>query len=160
MSGIDSGNITIVAALPATTVTDQTSFGLSKVVGVLATYAREDHSHGTPASPAPVPTRTNTIVSSATPTPNSDNTDIFTVTALAVAATFGAPTGNPINGQKLIIRIKDNGGAQNLSWNAIYRASTDIALPTTTTISKTMYLGFIYNSTDLKWDFVAFTQGF
>jgi hypothetical protein len=38
---------------PATTVTDGTSFGLSKAVGTDTTYAREDHAHGTPAVPYP-----------------------------------------------------------------------------------------------------------
>ncbi|MBA7548483.1 hypothetical protein ES705_40943 [subsurface metagenome] len=84
--------------------------------------------------------RINTIVSSATPTPNIDTTDIFTVTALAEDAVFGAPTGTPINCQPLLIRIKDNGTARALDYNVIYRAG-DIALPTTTIIGKTMYLG-------------------
>jgi len=102
--------------------------------------------------------RTVTITSSATPTPNAGITDIYTVTALAEAAAFGAPTGTPVNGQKLIIRIKDNATARALTWNAIYRAGTDVALPTTTVVSKTMYCGFIYNSTDSKWDLVAVTN--
>jgi hypothetical protein len=38
---------------PASTVTDETSFGGSPVVGVSENYAREDHGHGTPASPTP-----------------------------------------------------------------------------------------------------------
>ncbi len=101
--------------------------------------------------------RTSTIASSATPTPNADTTDIYTVTALAAAATFGAPTGTPINGQKLIIRVKDNATARVLAWNAIYRAGTDVSLPLTTVISKTIYCGFIYNSTDSKWDLMAVT---
>ena len=96
-----------------------------------------------------------TEASNATPTPNSDTTDIHTITALAEAATFGAPTGTPVQGQKLIIRIKDNATARALDWNAIYRASSDLALPTTTVSSKTLYCGFIYNSTDSKWDLVA-----
>ena len=96
-----------------------------------------------------------TEASNAAPTPNSDTTDIHTITALAEAATFGAPTGTPVQGQKLIIRIKDNATAQTLAWNAIYRASSDLALPTTTVSSKTLYCGFIYNSTDSKWDLVA-----
>jgi len=96
-----------------------------------------------------------TIASSATPTPNSDTTDIYTITALAEAATFGAPTGTPTQGQTLLIRIKDNATARALSWNAIYRAG-DTVLPTTTVLSKTMYCGFIYNSTDTKWDIVAY----
>jgi len=100
--------------------------------------------------------RTYSIGSSATLTPNGDATDVFIVLALAVGTTFAAPTGTPVDGQKLIIRIKDNATAQTLAWNAIYRASSDLALPTTTVISKTMYLGFIYNSADSKWDLVAF----
>ena len=99
-----------------------------------------------------------TVTSSATPTPNCDTTDIYTITALAAAATFGAPTGTPTQGQCLLIRIKDNATARALGWNAIYRAGTDIALPTTTVISKTMYLGFIYSTTDTKWDLVAFVN--
>jgi len=97
-----------------------------------------------------------TIASSATPTPNSDITDIYTITALAEAATFGAPTGTPTQGQTLLIRIKDNATARALGFNAIYRAGTDIALPTTTVISKTIYLGFIYNVADSKWDLIAY----
>jgi hypothetical protein len=33
-----------------------------------------------------------------------------------------------------------------------------VTLPTTTVISKTLYLGMIYNSTDTKWDVVAVAQ--
>jgi hypothetical protein len=46
-----------------------------------------------------------------------------------------------------------------LAWNAIYRAGSDVALPTTTTISKTMYVGFFYNSADTKWDLLSVTNG-
>lgn len=107
-----------------------------------------------------VTARVSTTASSATPTPNADTTDEYTVTALAAGATFGAPTGTPTEGQKLIIRIKDNGGAQTLAWNAIYRASSDLALPTTTVISKTLYCGFVYNATDSKWDLLALLNNF
>jgi len=102
--------------------------------------------------------RIGTVASSATPTPVADDVDMYTVTALAEAAEFGAPTGTPVNGQKLIIRVKDNATARALTWNAIYRAGTDIALPTTTVLSKTLYCGFIYNSAATKWDLVAVTN--
>lgn len=101
--------------------------------------------------------RVTSTASSATPTPAVDTTDIYILTALATAPTFGAPTGTPSQGQKLIVRIKDNGTARALAWNAIYRAM-GTALPTTTVLSKTLYLGFIYNSTDAKWDLVASAQ--
>jgi len=37
---------------PASTVVSETSYGQSPVVGTSTNYAREDHSHGTPAIPA------------------------------------------------------------------------------------------------------------
>jgi hypothetical protein len=99
--------------------------------------------------------RTTSITSSSTPTPNADTTDNYTITALAAAPTFGAPTGSPVDGQRLVIRIKDNATARALAWNAAYRAGADVALPTTTVISKTMYVGLMYNSADSKWDCVS-----
>jgi len=102
--------------------------------------------------------KVNSIESSATPTPAVDDFEStqYDVTALAENAIFGAPTtnGTLYDGQKLIIRIKDNGTARTLGFNAIYRA-IGVTLPTTTTISKTQYLGAIYNSADTKWDVVA-----
>ncbi len=99
--------------------------------------------------------RVGTTASSSTPTPDADANDQYNVTALAANATFGAPTGTPTDGQRLIIRVKDNGTARTLAFNAIYRA-IGITLPTTTVISKTIYLGCIYNSADTKWDVIAY----
>lgn len=46
--------------LPATTVQTETSFGQSSAVGTAETYAREDHTHGTPAAPS-VPSGSSTV---------------------------------------------------------------------------------------------------
>lgn len=98
--------------------------------------------------------RVNTITSSATPSPNGDTTDVFTVTALATGATFAAPSGSPQDGQRLILRIKDNSTSQTLAFNAIYRV-VGTTLPSSTVIGKTVYIGLIYNTAELKWDVVA-----
>lgn len=97
--------------------------------------------------------------SDAAPTPNADTQDIYALTALATAPTFGQPSGTPVNGQKLIIRIKDNGSARALAWNAIYVAG-GTPLPTTTVISKILTIGFIYNTDNSlnKWQCVAVQQ--
>jgi|GEM_PF-2630228 len=95
--------------------------------------------------------------SSATPTPNADTTDQYCLTALAEAAAFAVPSGTPVNGQKMTIRILDNATGRALTWNAIYRV-VDTTLPTTTTASKTIYVGLIYNSADTKWDVVAVAE--
>ena len=100
--------------------------------------------------------RSASTASSATPTPDSDTTDTYALTALAEAATFGAPTGAPYDGQKLTSRITDNGTARALAWNGAYRA-VGVALPTTTVLGKTVYLGFIYND-GVAWDLVASAQ--
>lgn len=98
--------------------------------------------------------RVNSTASTSTITVNSDTTDIYLVTALAEGTTIAAPTGTPSQGQKLTIRIKDNGTSRTIGYNAIFRAF-GTTLPTSTTVSKTLYLGMIYNSTDTKWDVVA-----
>lgn len=104
--------------------------------------------------------RVGTTASSATPTPDGDANDIYTVTALATNATFGAPTGTPTNGQQLLIRITSDATIRTLAWNAIYRASTDFALPTETVASKTIYIQFIYSTAATKWDAVGLTRDF
>lgn len=97
--------------------------------------------------------------SSATPTPNADTTDIYTLTALAEAAEFGAPSGTPTNGQTLVIRIKPDATPRALTWNAAYVAG-GTALPSTTVASKILTIGFIYNTDNSlnKWMCVASAQ--
>jgi hypothetical protein len=88
----------------------------------------------------------------------SDNTDIYIVEGATGALTFAVPSGTPTQGQTLIIRIQDNGTARALTFTGGaggFRASTDIPFPTTTVINTTMYLGFIYNTTDSRWDLVS-----
>lgn len=96
------------------------------------------------------------VSSGSTITPTSDTVNQYNVTALAVPATIAAPSGTPVDGQKLIIRLKDNGTARALTWNAIYRV-IGTTLPTTTVASKTTYVGCIYNSADAVWDVVSVT---
>jgi hypothetical protein len=98
--------------------------------------------------------RIGTVADAATVTPTGDASDQYNITALAQAATIAAPSGTPVNGQKLVIRIKDNGTARALTWNAIYRV-IGCTLPTTTVLGKTHYIGCIYNEAATKWDVLA-----
>jgi len=92
-------------------------------------------------------------VSAATVTPTSANDEV-TITAQAVGLTLANPTGSPSEGQALTIRIKDNGTSQTIAYGSQYRA-LGVTLPANTTVSKTLYLGLIYNATDTKWDVVG-----
>jgi hypothetical protein len=93
----------------------------------------------------------------ATLTIDADSYDGAKVTALAQAMTIAAPTGTATAMQSLIIRIKDNGTARALTWNAAFRAIS-VTLPTTTVISKTVYVGCIRNTDDSTWDAIAVAQ--
>lgn len=92
---------------------------------------------------------------------NSDSYDQITITGLSGALTINADSGTPTEGQKITFRLKDNGTARALTWTtgstASFRA-VGITLPTTTVISKTVYVGAIYNSTDSRWDVVSVAQ--
>lgn len=98
--------------------------------------------------------RVDTVADAATVTPTGDSSDVYTVTAIAQAFTIAAPSGTPVNGQKLLLRIKDDGTGRGITWNGIYRA-IGVTLPTTTVASKTHYIGCVYNSADSKWDILA-----
>jgi hypothetical protein len=97
------------------------------------------------------------ILSAATIQPTSNTTNQYNVTALATSAIFAAPTGSPADGQRLLIRIKDDGTARGLTWSASYR-EIGTTLPTTTVATKTTYVDCIYNSADIKWDVVDVKQ--
>lgn len=104
--------------------------------------------------------RIDSVASSATPSINVDTTDQFNITALATAITSMTTglSGTPRNGQKLVIRILDNGTARGITWGASFDAKGGVALPTTTVLSKYLYVGFIYNSTTSTWNCVFVGQ--
>jgi hypothetical protein len=53
------------------------------------------------------------------------------------------------------IRIKDNGMARAITWDTSFIPSGIAAFLTTTVVSKTHLVGFIYDSVTAKWVCVA-----
>jgi hypothetical protein len=100
--------------------------------------------------------RVTTITSSATPTVNTDDCEFVTITALAAAITSMTTnlSGTPANFQPLTYRIKDDGTARAITWGASF-ASRGATLPTTTTLSKVLNVGFRWNSVASTWDCIA-----
>jgi hypothetical protein len=90
---------------------------------------------------------------------NSDTTDIYIAEGLTGAITFAAPSGTPVNGQKLLIRIRDDGTVRGITWTTGTGSEgfrpIGITLLTTTVSLKTTYVGCIYNSVDSLWDAIA-----
>lgn len=100
--------------------------------------------------------RVSSTTSTASITPDISSFDQYVFTAQAAALTINAPIGTPVDGNKLIFRILDNGTSQTLSWNGTY-TTIGVTLPTSTTVSKTTYVGCIYNTNNTRWDVIAVT---
>lgn len=92
--------------------------------------------------------------STATLTIDASAYDMAVITAQAAGLTIAAPTGSPQEGQQVLIRIKDNGTARALTWNAAWRV-VGVVLPTTTTLGKTHYIAARYNAADSVMDVLA-----
>jgi hypothetical protein len=92
-------------------------------------------------------------------TPSIATADVYAYTALASNLTINIPTGTPVDGDKLMFRILDNGTSRNLTWNTTSTGYTviGVTLPTATTVNKTTYVGCIYNADNTRWDVIAVT---
>jgi hypothetical protein len=97
-----------------------------------------------------------TVAATATLTPTSAAKQ-YNITGQNAALTIAAPTGTFTDGQDLLIRIKDNGTARAISWNAVFRA-VGITLPTTTVVSKVLYVGAKWNAAENVFDVIAVGQ--
>ena len=93
---------------------------------------------------------------------DSDVTDLATQanTQGAGPLAISAPTGTPTEGQKLMLRLSST-SVQTFAWNVAFQGSTDLALPTVSSSGgKYDYTGFIWNSTNSKWQLLATNFGF
>lgn len=163
-SGLTAGNVTTNANLTG----HVTSIGNAAILGSFTTAqlntAVSDNDVATLAGTETltnkwIQPRVQAVTSAATVTPAGASDDMVTITAQAEALILANPSGTAVQGQKLIIRVKDNATARAITYGTQYRAG-DVALPTTTIVSKTLYMGFIFNSTDTKWDLLAKTDNF
>jgi len=100
--------------------------------------------------------RVSSAASAASITPDISTYDQYALTAQAANLTINAPTGTPVDGNKLLFRILDNGTSRTLTWNATYTV-IGVTLPTATTANKTTYVGCIYNAAATRWDVIAVT---
>ena len=88
------------------------------------------------------------------------DTSIYTQFALrsqAVNLTIAAPINGLNDGQKLTLRIKDNGVSKTISWNAVFVA-IGTTLPLATVAGKYIYVGCIYDESAAKWHVVAVSE--
>ena len=84
---------------------------------------------------------------------------IYALTAIASATDFHI-TGTPTEWQSLVIRLLDAWVTKDLTYDTVFRASSDLDLPTATTASAEMYLQFIYNDNNSTWDLTGKLDNF
>lgn len=101
--------------------------------------------------------KSTTVVTASSITPLIDITDQVNVTALDQAMTIQIPAGTPYHGQRLIFRFRDNGTSRGLSWITTVGGYRSIggSLPSSTVANKLIYIGCVYNSTDVYWDVIS-----
>jgi len=106
--------------------------------------------------------RTVTAAYSATITPNGDTTDILNIGALTGNLTIANPTGTPIDGDRLAIRLLQDGtGSRTVSFGTAYAFGTDVtAALIPSTASAKWEMVFQYHATDAKWRAVGIARGF
>jgi hypothetical protein len=169
-----SGTVTAVSVVSANGLAGTSSGGATPALTLSTSITGVLKGNGTAISAAVAgtdyvtPTGTETLTnkrinprvvsaaSASTLTPDIAAADQYAYTALAAGLTINAPTGTPVDGNKLIFRLLDNGTARALTWNATYTV-VGVTLPTTTVINKTTYVGCIYNANNTRWDVIAVT---
>jgi hypothetical protein len=169
-----SGTVTAVSVVSANGLAGTSSGGATPALTLSTSITGVLKGNGTAISAAVAgtdyvtPTGTETLTnkrinprvvsaaSASTLTPDIAAADQYAYTALAAGLTMNAPTGTPVDGNKLIFRLLDNGTARALTWNATYTV-VGVTLPTTTVINKTTYVGCIYNANNTRWDVIAVT---
>jgi hypothetical protein len=98
VGSLDTGTI----PLPATSVVSETTYGQAPAVGTDITYAREDHTHGTPPNPSPSNLRYNTrLVTLSGPVVATD--DVIIVDATLAPVTITLPLASD-SGRRLEIK--------------------------------------------------------
>jgi hypothetical protein len=149
LAGRAGGTGTFAVTLTPTTLTASRTLTLpdatTTVVGTDATQTLTNKR---------VDPRVVSAASASSLTPSIATADIYAYTALAAGLTINAPTGTPVDGNRLMFRLLDNGTARALTWNATYTA-IGVTLPTTTVANKTTYVGCIYNANNTRWDVIA-----
>ena len=87
----------------------------------------------------------------------------FTLTRQTSSLSFGAPSGTPLDGYSLIIKITKNKDVipdpteLSITWDTEFYRGGSIQLPNIT--NKTTIIQFIYNSEDSKWDLISVASG-
>ena len=100
-----------------------------------------------------------TLTDAATVTLNSAITDIGVLLSISQATEISNPTGTPVDGQLLQLRIASL-VSRPISFGTAYQGASSLGLPQFTTGGGAEdYIAFRYNSADVKYDLIGTTIG-
>lgn len=151
-----SGNIT-TAGINATDVTLSGSASLVGGITVNGTANIATMLVAGSIADTPIIPRVTSITSSSVVTIDADTTDQLFITNLATDVAIEPPGGTPVSGQKLTIRILDDGNSHNIAWDPIF-VEIGTSLPLVTIPGKYVYVGMYYNTEEAAWDVVSVAQ--
>lgn len=102
-----------------------------------------------------------TYVSAGTTLVDASLGNTFRLTLTGATTKLGNPS-NSTDGQMILVEvIQDGTGSRLLTYDTNFAFGTLVTSPVlTTTLSKTDFIGFMYNSTAGKWRCIAFAPGY
>lgn len=80
--------------------------------------------------------------------------DMHQVNAQAEALTISQTGGSTVDGEKVIVRVKDNGTSRSITWGSGI-TPIGVTLPTATVADKWLYVGLIYSAAASAWHAIA-----
>jgi hypothetical protein len=107
--------------------------------------------------------RVNSVTIAATTTSLNWTSNLYDQYNLVLAntqsVTILSDIGSPVDGQKILFRIKDDGTVRNIAWSTSgtnYFRIVGTTLPTSTTAAgKLTYVGSLYNASSSTWDVIG-----
>lgn len=154
VAGLTSATTSLLSAVNVSKATLDSKVASAQAVLTDPTFVKVSQGVITP--------RVVTIADATSITLNAETTDIGLQlnTQSTGTLTINAPSGTPINGQKIILRVAST-NIQTLVWNSVFKGSDDLPLPTATSGSgKYDYYGLLYSAAASSWMLIAKIGGF
>ena len=89
---------------------------------------------------------------------DTTDTTVAELNNQAFTLTVSNPTGTAVNGQRLVVKIKDNGLAVTIIWGSAWTAFTGAGLPTSTGTGKWQYITAYYDQGSGNWHVIDVKQ--
>lgn len=97
--------------------------------------------------------------SATTLTPNLANYNQYTLSAQSANLTIANPTTGYVDGDIIILNIKDNGTSRAISYGSLYLNISGLSTLTATVAGKWHTMGLRYNAAAVKWHIISISTG-